>query len=144
MPVIEVTVWLTRRIEHITWMHCHSSWWLCQLYLCSTWWPAIHQFDHWTMLLSLLSCHATLPSPDKSSACLVFWGSWLEEMSCIDKSNLGLWFIKCLWNNNRKANGSTQGAPELCRGKNAVNASAEWWHRVHVLLVCFWYTLLKM
>lgn len=41
---------------------------------------------------------------------------WKRCLVC-DKSNLGLWFIKCLQNNNRKANGSTQGAPELCRGK---------------------------
>lgn len=41
---------------------------------------------------------------------------WKRCLVC-DKSNLGLWFIKCLQNNNRKANGSTQGASELCRGE---------------------------
>lgn len=65
---------------------------------------------------------------------------WKRCLVC-DKSNLGLWFIKCLQNNNRKANGSTQGAPEFCRGKK-YSAYAERCHRVHVLLVCCWYTLL--
>lgn len=44
---------------------------------------------------------------------------WKRCLVC-DKSNLGLWFIKCLQNNNRKANRSTQGAPEFCRGENTL------------------------
>lgn len=34
--------------------------------------------------------------------------------------------MKCLLNNNRKANDGTQVAPELCREKNILNISAEW------------------